>query len=300
MNFTLIGFGEVGSLVAALINTNYSCARINVMNTQTSKSGRILDLEHAAACRNNEVYHNSKKELENADFIIYSAGYSNAHGESRNAVVNKNKKLVFSIFQDLHFKNNPQILVITNPVEPISYWIQQVVGKQVRVLGTGTSLDTFRLKYILAKKFQCSTMDVECFVIGEHGKHMVPIYSHTKIKGQDITELCNQTEFQLITEELLQSAFQIRETEKATKYGIAESTLHLLQRLIQNDSSYFTASGDELGEWRNHYIFNQALFVSLPYKFENGNLKTHYLELNSDEKKAFQQAIDSISAQLTE
>lgn len=67
MKFTLIGFGEVGSTVAALINITYENVRINILNTQLTKSGRILDLDHAAAVRNNLILHNDDEEHENAE-----------------------------------------------------------------------------------------------------------------------------------------------------------------------------------------------------------------------------------------
>lgn len=299
MRFTLIGFGEVGSLVGALINTTFKNVRINVVNTQIEKSGRILDLEHAAAVHNNVITHNDSSEFKNADFVVYSAGFSNAHGQTRNAVALKNKELVFSIFNGINFQKHPNIIVITNPVEPISFWVNQITGNSASVIGTGTSLDTFRLKFILAKKFNCSTNEVDCFVVGEHGQHMVPIYSQTTIKGEPIHQLCSESELDLLTEELVHSAFQIRETEKATKYGIAESTMYILNALLSNEPIVIPASSDTFGVWKDHLTFKLPIYISLPYSISKTGWEPNYVAITDQEMKKLQQAIDAISEQIT-
>lgn len=298
MKFTLIGFGEVGSLVGALINNSFENIQINILNTQSTKSGRILDLEHAAAIQNNTITHNSQLEHEDADVIIFSAGYSNAHGESRNSVAAKNKQLVHTLFDSIRYNKKPVIIVITNPVEPISYWIHQKVGNQAKVIGTGTSLDTFRLEYILSRRFNCKPREVECLVIGEHGQNMVPIFSMTTIKGSKIAELCSQEVLDEITDELIHSAFQIRETEKATKYGIAETTLFLVKAIISEKSCEVCASYSELGSWNKEFNFTIPIFISLPYQINSKEIIPLDIELTSKEKEAFQKAIDAISEQI--
>jgi L-lactate dehydrogenase len=299
MRFTLIGFGEVGSLVGALINTSFNNIRINVVNTQIQKSGRILDLEHAAAVHNNVITHNDPSEFEHADFVVYSAGFSNAHGQTRNTVALKNKELVFSIFNRINFQKRPKIIVITNPVEPISFWVNHITGDSASVIGTGTSLDTFRLKFILAKKFKCSTNEVDCFVVGEHGQHMVPIYSQTTIKGEPIHQLCSERELELITDELVHSAFQIRETEKATKYGIAESTMYLLNALLSDEPIVIPASSNAFGVWKDHLTFKSPIYMSLPYSINKTGCEPNYVAITEQEMKKLQQAIDAISEQIT-
>lgn len=298
MKVTLLGFGEVGSLVGALINTTFENVRINVMNTQSSKSGRILDLEHAAVIRNNVITHNDRLEHQQADIVIYSAGFNNAHGESRNSVAQKNKELVFSLFKNVNYSNKPTIIVITNPVEPISFWIKQVVGEHIRVIGTGTALDTFRLKYILSKKFNCSSNEIDCLVIGEHGQHMVPVYSQTTVQGKQINDLCSMEELAIITNELIHSAFQIRETEKATKYGIAETSLFLMKAVISNSETITAASFGDLGNWKTHLNIPKDIFLSLPYKISAQQTNSVYFNLTEIEQKELQLAVDSITQQV--
>jgi L-lactate dehydrogenase len=298
MKITLIGFGEVGSLVGALINNSYENIDINVINTQTTKSGRILDLEHAAAIRNNFIYHNNKSEHKHADLIIYSAGFSNAHGESRNSVAQKNKELVFSIFGNMHYSKNQTIIVITNPVEPISFWINKVVGDKARVIGTGTALDTFRLKYILSKKFNCPAGEIDCLVIGEHGQHMVPLYSRAYINGRNLSELCNDDDLAEITDKLIHSAFQIRETEKATKYGIAETTLFLMRSILSEKLTISSASFGEPGNWKDFLRIDKPMYISLPYQINKFGLTPVFFELAPQEKLALQRAVNSISDQI--
>ena len=295
---TLFGFGEVGSLVAALVNSAFEGIHINVINTQTSENGRILDLRHAAACKGNTITHNKKELVAKSDIVVYAAGLSNVHGESRNTVAEKNKELVFQLFDAIDFVNHPTIIVITNPVEPISYWIQEITKGKCQVLGTGTALDTFRLKYILAKKFDCQTNEIETIVIGEHGQNMVPVFSHTKINGRNLNELCSDKELTAIKEELVQSAYQIRETEKATKYGIAETTLFFIRAILSDKTISIPASTGEIGEWATVFQFKSPLFISLPLSVNKNKSEPIFLDLNREEKDAFQNAIDSISKSL--
>lgn len=297
--FTIIGFGEVGSLVAALINSSYSGITINIINIQTEKSGRLLDLEHAAACKNNLITHNQTQLIGQSKIIVYAAGYSNVHGESRNTVAKKNKELALSFFENLEFKIKSTIIVITNPVEPISFWIKDKVGDKCQVVGTGTSLDTFRLKYILSKKFKCQTNEVKTLVIGEHGAHMVPVFSQTFIKGHALNTMCDSDELKLISNELIQSAFQIRETEAATKYGIAETTLFIIQALFSNQETEIPLSVGDTSFLQNFHL-PRPLFISLPVRISSSGIAPNYLELSTNESKALQQAINSIATALNQ
>lgn len=295
--FTIVGFGEVGSLVAALINSSFSGITINVINTQLGKSGRILDLEHAAASKNNLITHNDHHVIGLSEIIVYAAGYSNVHGESRNTVAQKNKELAISFFDEITFQVRSTIVVITNPVEPISFWIKEKVGEKCQVIGTGTSLDTFRLTHILSKKFNCRPKDIETLVIGEHGINMVPVFSQTFVKGTALSELCNSAELDLIAEELVQCAFQIRETEKATKYGIAETCLFLIHALISHQDTIIPISTDSISLWKEAH-FSKPIFISLPTRISSSGIKSTWIELSSKEKEKLQLAINSISSTL--
>jgi L-lactate dehydrogenase len=291
--FTVIGFGEVGSTVAALINSNFENVDLNVLNTQTTKSGRIQDLEHAASCRNNSIFHNSKDKFEESDVIVYAAGFSNPHGVSRNSVALKNKELVYQIFSNVQLKKNALIISITNPVEPISQWIDKVTKGTCKVIGTGTALDTFRLKHILAEKLNLPKDEIDALVIGEHGAHMVPLYSQATISGKPLIHFCDQAMLASVTEELKNAAYQIRETEKATKYGISETCIELIRGFVLNKN--FKCSFSVPSNYSADVLIENQIFISLPFQLNEGKLIPISLNsINEEEKKALNDAAISI------
>lgn len=290
--FTVIGIGEVGSTVASLINSNFSEITIHLNDIQEVKNGRVLDLQHAGACNGNRITYNDPSAFEESDVIIFAAGFSNVHGESRNSVAARNRELVRSIFSHTALKPSATVLVITNPVEPVSYWIDECTFGRYKVIGTGTALDTFRLKYLLSERFKCKLDLIETMVIGEHGQHMVPLFSRTKVNGVPVEELVSQIELNAIEEELRQSAFQIRETEKGTKYGVAETTIYIIKAVTGDQECTLPVSIAYTNE------LSERFFISLPVKLNSGIMESIPFSMNSHENEKFQAAVSSIRSNL--
>lgn len=292
--FTVYGFGEVGSLVAALINSNFSNCVLNVMNTKEQVSGRVLDLQHAAACNNNQIIHNSHSSIPLSDFIIYAAGFSNVHGESRNSVALKNKQLVYKLFSNIPFTSKTKIIAVTNPVDPISYWINDAIKGKATVIGTGTALDTFRLKHILSEHFEAKLTNVTTKVIGEHGQHMVPLFSQSKIEDKYIVDISNDDELQAIEEKLVKSAFEIRETEQATKYGIAQTCLELIHAFLSEKPIFIPVSIGLTEALQSEFNCKLALFISLDCQITQTGVKILPLKCSIKERSNLQLAAKAI------
>lgn len=292
--FTVYGFGEVGSLVAALINSNFSNCVLNVMNTKEQVSGRVLDLQHAAACNNNQIIHNSHSSIPLSDFIIYAAGFSNVHGESRNSVALKNKQLVYKLFSNIPFTSKTKIIAVTNPVDPISYWINDAIKGKATVIGTGTALDTFRLKHILSEHFEAKLTNVTAKVIGEHGQHMVPLFSQSKIEDKYIVDISNDDELQAIEEKLVKSAFEIRETEQATKYGIAQTCLELIQAFLSEKPIFIPVSIGITEELRREFNCKLPLFIGLDCEISQKGIEISSLKCSSKEQLNLKLAANAI------
>jgi malate/lactate dehydrogenase len=290
--FTVIGIGEVGSTVASLINSNFSGISLHLVDIHPSRNGKVLDLQHAGACNRNKISYNDPDSLSSSDIIVFTAGYSNVHGESRNSVSSKNKELVRSVFKDVQLKPDVTIIVITNPVEPVSHWINEATGKRYRVIGTGTALDTFRMKFLLQERFKCDPDQIETLVIGEHGQNMVPLYSSTTVKGIPVRSLISDEEWDKLENELKQSAFLIRETEKATKFGVAETSVFLIKVLLSTEECILPVSIPFTD--RDH----SELYVSLPVRISLNKVEIAPFEMTDSEKEKFQAAVRSIAGNL--
>lgn len=298
--FTIYGFGEVGSLLASLINSNFSNCCINIIDPDDSKSGRMLDFEHAATCNGNTVHSNSKDTIIDSDFILYAAGIGNLKGEDRNSVASKNKQLVYELFSGLKIKRSCKIIVITNPVEPISYWVNDALNAKFNVIGTGTSLDTFRFQFILSKFYKCNALNIETRVIGEHGKHMVPLFSETRLNGINLLDFATKKDLPLLTNELIDSAVKIRETENATKYGISQTTLELIQAFNQKSETIIPISVVMPEHLQKEYNCSKPIYISLACKINMDQIQVEPLKLTEDERLAFQKAVNSIEKIITE
>lgn len=294
LTFTVYGFGEVGSLVAALINSNFSDCLINVINTQNKLNGRILDLQHAATFNNNQIIHNAHSKVGVSDFIIYAAGFSNVHGESRNSVALKNKKMVYDIFSTLTLNSKTKIIAITNPVEPIAYWINDAIKGKAMVIGTGTALDTFRLKHILSEHFSADSSQIKATVIGEHGQHMVPLFSKCSINSKLIIDLAKKSDLQILKIKLEQAAFEIRKTEDATKYGIAQTCIRLIHAFLSEETTLIPVSIGLTKKLQSEFVCNLPVYVSLECEISQSGIKIIPLKCSNLEKEQLQIAAKAI------
>jgi L-lactate dehydrogenase len=261
--FSVLGVGEVGSLISAKIISEFSGIQLNLVDPRKDISGKILDLSHAAAAQNNELRFNDLDLLRESDYIIFTAGFSNSRAVDRNSVLAQNKALVESIFKDLQLKASVKIIVVTNPVDLISQIIYEFLEHKYTVLGTGTSLDSYRLQYLLAKKFELSPALVSALVLGEHGSDMLPVYSKSYIKGKVASDLLSAQEQIEISTALKQSATEIRKTEDATKYGVSMAVLQILKALEgDTDPLRLPLSYPLIAEYAEKLELKEGLFVS--------------------------------------
>lgn len=239
MVISIIGLGETGTAIAHELMVKYQSIRINIIDTNENLDGRILDLAHAGVSNNNRIAFQNATWFDQSDFIFFCAGTRNKPGESREQMADANKKLISKVFDTCNFTQKPVVIVISNPVDAMTTWISQALSGKAQVIGTGTLLDTWRLKLILAQRFNIELDAVETAVVGEHGDTMVVLWSQTSVKGQLIAEMFGSQDLLAIEQELRASAKRIRQTENATKYGVGAVAVHLLD-LFQSNSPTIT------------------------------------------------------------
>lgn len=230
MQVAIVGFGETGSCITSLIIHQFSSIRIHVVDPSDDISGRLLDIQHAAAFRNIEITQNYPDALSTADYIFYCAGVRNAKDGERISVTQQNKELIEVVFGKVQLKQTAKIIVVTNPVELISTWISEYFKHEIIVVGTGTLLDTYRFKFIVSRFLNVTPNEIETIVIGEHGQGMTPIFSQTTMKGELIQSLLSQQDLSRLTQALKDAAKTIRKTEEATKYGVSECAVLLMNQ----------------------------------------------------------------------
>ena len=261
---SIIGIGEVGAIVASLLLSKFTFVTFNLIDVNANEMhGKLLDLEHAAAARNNNIVVNDNALLCQSQTIVYTAGYGNSIGMDRNSVAAHNKEIVHQIFKGKNLLKTAVIIVVTNPVELISHWISELFDHNILVLGTGTSLDTFRLQYLLAKHLNVGVEAVEALVLGEHGKHMIPVFSKCQVSNKTVDALLSEQEKEVLLSALKASATSIRKTEAATKYGVSECVCQIVEHLMGAANS-IPLSIKINAFYKELLQIQEDIFISLP------------------------------------
>ncbi|TNE76880.1 MAG: hypothetical protein EP333_01870 [Bacteroidetes bacterium] len=234
---SVVGLGETGTSVTQLIITEFRNIQLNIVDIRDDINGRVLDLSHAAVGMDNQISLNDRSRFEESDVVFVCAGTRNLAGEPRETMAGKNHELIESVFGNVAFKNEPYIVVISNPVDAMVTWIHRKGLPVKSVIGTGTLLDTWRLKHLLSLRSGLPMDKVRTAVYGEHGDNLVPIWSKTFLDGVRIDEVFGLQDLSALTEELRTMAKKIRETENATKYGVGSVAMFILRSLMQEEPS---------------------------------------------------------------
>lgn len=285
---TIIGFGETGAIIGSLVNHGKHNIKINIMDPDEAVEGRILDLEHAAISKNNEIHWNNKSLLKKSQLIFYTAGVRGEAGQSRSEKAEENLKIIKNVFENQELKSSALIVSISNPVEAIAQWIHETIKCKCTVLSTGTLLDTYRLRAILSKHFNMSTSFIETLVIGEHGSTMFPLWSQTKIKNKNISKLVDDDQLAIFTETLKNTASEIRKTQPATKYGVAQTAITLANQYFARQSVLMPIA------FSSKEFVKDDIFVNWPCFVGKQHVLPNTMRLTTGEQELWEKAVNSI------
>jgi len=288
---TVIGFGEVGSTVSALINTRFANIFFNIVDNSTEISGKILDFSNACSINENEVFENDTEMLLDSDYVIFCAGFSNKKGQSRNEVAYNNYQLIQEIFRPLRLKATAIVIVVTNPVELVSRWIYEALDKSNLVVGTGTSLDTFRFNDTIADQENAHISEIKTMLLGEHGEELVPIFSQSFTHKKPIRKELNNAKIDYYLRLVHNSANLIRQTENATKYGVAECVMLILKGFLEHKLIQAPFSVLLNGFFKEQLLDFDETYISLPCEIKNGDLSIQNIVFEPKEKEAMVKAL---------
>lgn len=304
IDITIIGFGSVGSALTFLLLNNKHDMRINIMEPNPKKEGAILDLLHGMSLyANKELLVNDESSFINADFIFYSAGSPNIHGGSRLSTASQNIQLTKTIFSGVVFNKTPYVIVITNPVDIISYHVMHNANlPSSHVVGTGTLLDSVRLSYYLSIMSNYQVNEIKATVLGEHGDSQFAAYSMTEIDDIPISKI------EFFTPQLLQeasdltrnAAFKIRETQKGTLYGIAKCAEKIFNSLLSEEIEEYPLSALTNDDYNELLGLEKSIYISVPVKVSNkGIFIKNRINLKNSEVEAYRESA-RIIAEITE
>lgn len=282
----LIGTGMVGmSYAYSLLNQNVCNELILVDIDKKRAIGEAMDLNHGLAFSGSHmrISAGEYEECRDADIVAISAGVAQKPGETRLELLKRNKEVFRSIIGPVTESGFSGIfLVATNPVDIMTRITYELSGFPAgRVLGTGTALDTARLRYLLGSKLKVDPRNIHAYVFGEHGDSEFIPWSQAMLATRPINELIDKGETALqgadltdIEEEVRTAAYKIIEAKRATYYGIGMAMTRLTKAILGDENSVLTVSALLKGEYGQ-----QGVFAGVPCII-NRNGVQRILELN--------------------
>lgn len=256
----LIGTGMVGmSYAFALLNRNI-CDEIVLVDLNAERAeGEAMDLSHGIpfAQTRMRIWSGSYEDCKDADLAVITAGAPQAPGETRLDLVNKNSKIITAIVKDLVESGfGGLMLIASNPVDVMTMVAAKASGfERGRVFGSGTTLDTARLRYAIGEHFNVDPKNVHAFVIGEHGDSEFVPWSQAMISTLPVTEMCRRSgnccngDLQDIAQSVKDAAYTIINAKKATYYGIAMALARITAAIFSDERSILTLSAPLMGEY---------------------------------------------------
>lgn len=296
MKISIIGAGNVGATIAYTLTIKNLATQINLIDINQDKvSGEICDIRDGLSFIETDCVRASNFDVvKDSNIIIITAGVAQKPGETRLDLVNKNKEIIKSIFENIGIINEKAIIiVVSNPVDIITYWAQKLSKlPHNRVFGTGTSLDTARLRLLVADYLNINSKDVEGFVLGEHGDSEFIPWSSVNIMGKPINELLNQSEMKNIEEQTRNRAYDIINKKGATFYGIAMVVSDIVEAIIFNQNKILPLSVRIKNYSKD---FEEDICISYPCILgENGIVRNWAINMTDEEKEKQNISIESI------
>lgn len=288
----IIGCGNVGmSYAYALLNQKTYVNELILIDLNKERIvGEAMDLNHCLAFAPSKI--NIKvgdyNDCKDAKIVCIAAGANQNPGETRMDLINKNSKIFKSIVENVMASGFDGIfLVATNPLDVMTYLTYKYSKLPAnRVIGSGTTLDTSRLRYLISEKLEISPKNVHAYVIGEHGDSEFVPWSNANIGLQNIKDYLDDKALNEIYLDVRNSAYEIINRKGATCYGIGMCLVRITNAILGDENAIMTVSG---------YDKDNDVFVGLPYVIGSSGIKNKiYVSLNDEETNKLQNSIDII------
>ena len=300
----LIGTGFVGMSMAYSFLNQGGIDELVLIDVDKDKTvGEEMDLNHGLPyapekikIRSGEYY-----DCKDADVVVITAGLAQKPGQTRLDLTLENAKIMKTITENVMESGFNGIFVIaSNPVDTMSYVVYKTSGlDKSKVIGSGTILDTARLKQLLAEYFEVSSKSIHAYILGEHGDSSLVPWEHCYIGCKKLMEYAeekgySEEEIKAIHDAVWQAAYEIIAKKKATYYGIAMSVRRLCQAIMRNENSILPVSVPMHGE----YGINDVVLSFPSIVGKNGVESRMPIELSLEEQEALRESAETLKSVL--
>jgi L-lactate dehydrogenase len=249
----VIGAGFVGSSFAYSLMIHGTVSEIVLIDVDKKRAeGEAMDLNHGVSfVQPVRVWAGDYQDCQDADIVVITAGLAQKPGESRLNLVTNNVEIFKQIIPKIKKYNSTGILLVaTNPVDLMTYATLKLSGfPSNRVIGSGTTLDTSRLRYLLGEHLRIDARNIHAYIIGEHGDSEVPAWSLASVAGarlKDYSAVLGQElddEFlNSMFEQVKNAAYKIIELKGRTYYAIGLGLTRIVESIIRDENAILTVS----------------------------------------------------------
>ena len=289
---SIIGDGAVGSSIAFSLAAGHAVNEIVIVDLNHDKAeGDALDIADGMSLVSvpKTIRAGFYEDIKGSHIVIIAAGAAQKNGETRLDLLKKNASIVLDVAKKIkpHLDEGTLVLVVSNPVDLLTH----IVAKELwlphkQVFGSGTVLDTSRLKVALAKEAGVDPRSVHAFVVGEHGDSEVPLFSSASIGGLPLSlflerEGKDPEVLKKIHEGVRDAAYEIIKKKGATYYAVALGVSRIVSAVLNDEASVLTVSSymeDLYGE-------EGKIYLSLPAVVSGDGVEKVLLPVLSEEEK---------------
>ena len=304
---TIIGAGSVGSTIAYSLSQEELASQIVMIDINKDKAeGEVMDIEQGTCFREPiSIIAGDYPDAKDSDIVIITSGIARKPGQTRIDLAQTNVNILKSITPQI-VKEAPNALyvIVSNPVDIMTRITAVLSGfNPRRVLGTGTALDTARLRYLLGAYFHVDPRNMHAYVMGEHGDSEFVPWSQAMMATKPVLSICEEShgrycceEMEKITEEVRGAAQKIIEAKRATYYGIGMALVRITRAIFGNENSVLTVSSMMRGEYGE-----TGVFVGAPCIVNrNGVQRILQLSLNDEEMAQFKASCETLRTHFDE
>ena len=296
----LIGTGFVGmSMAYSVLNTGGIDELVLIDIDQEKAIGEAMDISHGLPYSKSslKVKAGNYDDCKDADIVVITAGAAQKPGQTRLELASINAKFMKSITQSIMATGFDGIIIVaSNPVDLMSYVVQRVSHLPAnRVIGSGTILDTARLRYLLSEFLNISSTNIHAYILGEHGDSSFVPWMNTYIGCKSMMEYIVEMNIDMnqlhnIYKEVQQAAYEIIKRKNATYYGIGLSLNRLISAIFGDENAILTVSAYQQGEYNQ-----EGLYIGVPAIINRqGIAKVIPLSLNNVDQEKFDKSCETL------
>ncbi len=293
---TIVGSGRVGTACALFLMMRNLCDLRLIDVVQGLPQGEALDISHAASILGLDINiegSNDLKDVEGSDIVIITAGFARKPGMTREELAIENGKIVKEICEKVReYSKDSIVIVVTNPVDIMTSVALKVLGfPRERVIGFSGILDSGRYRYFIARKLGVSVRSIEAYVIGQHGEKMVPLVSNCRVCTLPITKLLSSEEIEEIRRRVIKAGEEIIKLKGwNASHAVGAGVSELVEDILKDRKKLENVSVMLRGEYGVDNVVAEVLAII----GKEGIVKVVEIDMNEEERKAFQESIEWI------